>query len=146
MHPKVAEVTAVLIADQRSKSSKTVRGLFVELRGRLLTEHDAKWVRENLPSERTWRRYLADRWTPSEINGKARTRASATTPPEGGYTRTNPTRPGQLVLMDTNNLDVLLGGTALEGAVRGSLVLAIDAFSWSICALRVVEQTERTST
>lgn len=143
IHPKVAEATAVLIADQRSKSSKTVRGLFVELRGRMLEKHDKEWVRKNLPSERTWRRYLEDRWTPSEINGKARTRASATTPPKGGYTRTNPTRPGQLVLMDTNNLDVLLKGTALQGAVRGSLVLAIDAYSWSICALRVVEQTEK---
>lgn len=139
----LAEATAVLIADQRSKSSKSVTGLFIELRGRMMDSHGTEWVRNNLPSERTWRRYLDDRWTPSEINGKARTRASATTAPKGGYVRTNPTRPGQLVLMDTNSLDVLLKGTVLEGAVRGSLVLALDAFSWSICALRVVEQAEK---
>ncbi|GAA4704207.1 transposase family protein [Nocardioides conyzicola] len=143
IHPEIAEATEVLIADQSHKSSKRVSGLFVELRGRLLESHGPDWTKKNLPSERTWRRYLNDRWTPSEVNGKARTRASATTAPKGGFVRTNPTRPGQLVLMDTNNLDVLLKGTILEGAVRGSLVLAVDAFSWSICALRVVEQAEK---
>lgn len=143
IHPDVADATERLVADQRYKSSKTIAGLFVELRGRMLDSHDDAWVEENFPSERTWRRYLDDRWTTSEINGKARTRGSATTAPKGGFRRTNPTRPGQLVLMDTNSLDVLLEGTAIEGAVRGSVVLALDAFSWSICALRVVEQAEK---
>lgn len=143
VHPDLAAATEVLIADQRHQSSKTITGLFVELRARMLDSHGKQWVEENFPSERTWRRYLADRWTPSEINGKARTRGSSTEAPRGGFHRTNPIRPGQLVLMDTNNLDVLLEGTAIEGAVRGSVVLAIDAFSRSICALRVVEQTEK---
>lgn len=143
IHPDLAEATQLLIADQRAKSSKTVSGLFIELRGRMLESHGKAWVSDNFATERTWRRHLHDRWTPSEINGKARTRASATTPPRGGFVRTRPTRPGQLVLMDTNSLDVLLKGTALEGAVRGSLVLGLDAFSWSICALRVVEQAEK---
>lgn len=145
IHPDVIEATVELIEDQRAASSKSISTLFLELRARLLDSHSKEWVDENLPTtaERTWRRFLDDRWTKSELNGKARTRASNVSAPKGGFRRTNPTRPGQLVLMDTNNLDVLLKGTAIEGAVRGSLVMAMDAFSRSICAVRVVEQTEK---
>jgi transposase InsO family protein len=143
IHPDVIEATIVLIEDQRAASSKSISTLFLELRARLLESRGKPWLNEHLPSERTWRRFLDDRWTKSELNGKARTRASNVTAPKGGFRRTNPTRPGQLVLMDTNNLDVLLAGTAIEGAVRGSLVMAMDAFSRSICAVRVVEQTEK---
>lgn len=141
--PEVAEATVRLVESRRDKSTMSVAGLFREVRGRMIERHGKAWTRENFPSERTWRRFVADRWTKSELTGKARTRATATNAPEGGFHRTNPTRPGELVLMDTNSLDVLLKGTSIEGAVNGSLVAGLDAFSWSVCSVRVVEQAEK---
>jgi hypothetical protein len=98
---------------------------------------------ERLPCEKTIRRWFQDRFIPSELNGKARTRRSATSAPAGGFSRANPTRPGELVCIDTCSLDVLLKGTECEGVVRGVLVMAVDWYSRSIVALRVLEGAEQ---
>lgn len=143
MHPVVVEATQRVVASQRASSNMTLAGMFREVRLRVRKDYDRAWVDENFPSESTWRRYVADHWTKSQVTGKARTRASEMDAPEGGFHRANPTRPGELVFMDTNNLDVLLKGTAIEDAVRGSLIVGLDSYSRSACAVRVVEQTEK---
>ncbi len=141
---EVAEETFRVVEDRRQLSNKTVRGMHVELRRRLMEQgYGEAWMGKNFPEERTWRRFVHDYWTPSELTGKSRTRASGTVAPVGGFRRMNPTRPGQIVFMDTNSLDVLLKGTAIEGAVRGSVVVGLDQFSRSVCSVRVVEQAEK---
>lgn len=98
---------------------------------------------EPVPCEKTIRRWFQERFVPSELNGKARTRRSATSAPAGGFSRSNPTRPGELVCLDTCSLDVLLEGSEFAGAVRGVIVLAVDWYSRSIVAVRVLEGAER---
>jgi transposase InsO family protein len=139
----IAEITEDVVENQRGKSTVTKSTLWVEVQRRARLRFGKDWTEENLPSESTWRRWLRDRYTDSQLTGKARTRASATSAPDGGFSINVPTRPGQLVWMDTNNLDVLLKGTDIEDAVRGSLIVGLDAYSWSVCAVRVVEQAEK---
>lgn len=98
---------------------------------------------ETMPSERTIRRWFQDRYLPSELDGKARTRRSATTAPSRGFTRANPTRPGELVCIDTCSLDVLLKDTQFAQVIRGVVVMAVDWYSRSIVALRVLEGSEQ---
>ncbi|RBY96716.1 hypothetical protein DQ237_08920 [Blastococcus sp. TF02-8] len=98
---------------------------------------------EPVPCEKTIRRWFQDRYLPSELNGKARTRRSATSAPPQGFSRANPTRPGELVCIDTCSLDVLLAGTAYEGVIRGVIVMAVDWYSRSIVAIRVLEKSEQ---
>jgi len=95
-----------------------------------------------MPNTRTITRWFQDRLTASQINGNARHRASAITAPSGGFRHPNPQRPGELVLLDTNSLDVLLKGTAYDGQVKGALVLGVDWYSRSIVVCRVVEHAE----
>lgn len=139
----LAQITEDVIEDQRGKSTVTKSTLWLEVQRRGRLRFGKEWMEENLPSESTWRRWVRDRYTDSEIQGKARTRASKTSAPEGGFSINVPTRPGQLVWMDTNSLDVLLKGTGIEDTVRGSLIIGLDAYSWSVCAVRVVEQAEK---
>ena len=98
---------------------------------------------EPVPCEKTIRRWFQDRFLPSELNGKARTRRSATSAPTGGFSRANPTRPGELVCIDTCSLDVLLEGSVYAGAIRGVIVMAVDWYSRSIVAIRVLEGSEQ---
>ncbi len=98
---------------------------------------------EPVPHEKTIRRWFQDRFIPSELNGKARTRRSATSAPAGGFSRANPSRPGELVCIDTCSLDVLLKGTEFEGVLRGVIVMAVDWYSRSIVAIRVLEGSEQ---
>ena len=144
MHPAFEEATREVVATNTHKSSKHYRTMWREVHRALLTHYgeDGLAAMTPKPSFSTWRRWVGDHWTPSDLTGRAATRATGTSAPQGGFNRLNLTRPGELVLMDTNNLDVLLEGTALEGVVRGSLVVAIDNYSWSCPALRVVEQSE----
>lgn len=143
MPDAVADITHDVVETQRGRSTVRKSTLWLLVQKQVAERYGHQWAKENLPSESTWRRFVTERWTNSDLAGKARTRASATTAPKGGFSTTVPTRPGELVFMDTNNLDVLLKGTGIEGSVRGSLIIGIDAYSRSICAVRVVEQAEK---
>lgn len=142
MPTEVEEATKAVINARRGDSSTTLTTLCTEAKRLLVNTLGEQWVRDNFPSYSTWWRWVSDRYTKSELSGKARTRESATDVPEGGFNRSHLSRPGELVILDTNNLDVLLKGTIFEGVIRGSLVVAIDGYSWSCCALRLVEQSE----
>lgn len=124
----------------RLTSNTSMRGRYMLVRQYMREVHRAEHA---VPSESTIKRWFNERFIPSELSGKARSRRSATTAPVGGFSRPNPTRPGELVCIDTCSLDVLLQGTAYAGAIRGSVVLAMDWYSRSILAIRVVEGAER---
>lgn len=142
--PSIVEEQIVRFVDShREGSNMTYKGMWISVRAMVAQKCGDEWTDKEFPSYATFRRYLLDNWTPSQLIGKARSRASAVEAPEGGFHRSNPTRPGQLVLMDTNNLDVLLKGTILEDAIRGSLVVGLDVYSRGPCAVRVVEQAEK---
>lgn len=142
MSAEFEKATREVIESRKKGSTTTLQTLWTQVKGWLINEYDEDWFEAcKKPSYTTWWRWIHDNYTPSQLTGRASTRATATDT-DGGFDRTNLTRPGQLVLMDTNNLDVLLKGTALEGVVRGSLIAAIDGYSWSCAALRVVEQSE----
>jgi transposase InsO family protein len=137
------KATREVIESRKRSSTVVYRTLWIETQGRLIQENGKTWFDEaDKPSFSTWRRWVGDHYTRSEIKGRASTRASSTTAPKGGFNRANLTRPGEFILMDTNSLDTLLKGTKLEGAVRGSLVAALDGYSASCVALRVAEQAE----
>lgn len=143
MSAEFEQATRYVVESRKRGSTTTLRTLWVETQGHLKSTKTEKWFADcKKPSYSTWWRWVHDHYTPSQLTGRASTRATATDAPKGGFVRTNLTRPGQLVLMDTNSLDVLLKGTGLEGVVRGSLIAAIDGYSWSCAALRVVEQSE----
>lgn len=126
----------------RTGSNITMTGRRREVFIYLEKTYGLEVAKAETPSRQTISRYLHDRYTPSEIGGSAKTRASATGKGVEGYINVNPTRPGELVVLDTNNLDVLLKGTDFEGALRGSVVLALDWYSRSVVGLTVVEQVE----
>lgn len=142
VNKKVEEAFWVVFEETRQGSNVSMKTRRDKIE-QWMIEHYGEGAQKLLPSDSTIERWFKDRFVPSELSGKARTRRSATIAPAGGFRRPNPTRPGELVLMDTNNLDVLLAGTGLAGAIRGSLVLAVDWYSRSIVEVRVVENAEK---
>ena len=124
----------------RLASNMTHRGRYILVRQYM---RDVFGSDEDVPHEKTVTRWFKDRFIPSELNGKARSRRSATNAPSGGFSRPNPTRPGELVCLDTCSLDVLLEGTTFAGVIRGVVIFAIDWYSRSIVAVRVLEGSEQ---
>jgi transposase InsO family protein len=139
---RVEEACWIVFEETRQGSNVSMRTRIQKIKQWML-EHHGRGADALVPSDSTIERWFKDRFIPSELSGKARTRRSATTAPAQGFRRPNPTRPGELVLMDTNSLDVLLAGTSLAGVIRGSLVLAIDWYSRSVVEVRVVENAEK---
>lgn len=145
MTPEFENATREMLANRKKGSTVRFETMWADTLALLLVKYGKEWLEHEdtkKPSFSTWRRWLGDHYTRSELNGRASTRATSTVAPRGGFNRTNLSRLGELVIMDTNNLDTLLEGTALAGVVRGSLVAAIDGYSWSCVAIRVVEQVE----
>ncbi|NEK86952.1 transposase [Blastococcus saxobsidens] len=139
---RVEEACWIVFEETRQGSNVSMKTRMNKIKQWML-EHHGKGADALVPSASTIERWFKDRFIPSDLSGKARTRRSATTAPAHGFRRPNPTRPGELVLMDTNNLDVLLAGTNLAGVIRGSLVLGIDWYSRSVVEVRVVENAEK---
>jgi hypothetical protein len=77
------------------------------------------------------------------IKGKAKYRATKPPTSDKPAGRLLCTRPGQILMGDTKDLDVLLRITVFEGAVRGKLVWFMDVYSHSIPEVRVVELSEK---
>lgn len=98
---------------------------------------------DKIPSESTVTRWFRERFTPSELNGKGRSRRSAVEAPTGGFSRPNPTRPGALVCIDTCSINTLLKGTEFAEVVNGVIVPGMDWYSRSIVVARVLEGSEK---
>jgi len=136
-------VEAVFLAvheELRTSSNRSMRNRIARIG--IKCRADIK-IKGDGPSASTVKRWHYERYSKSELNGRASTRRSATKVPEHGWFRHTPAYPGELVVADTNNLDVLLKGTWWEGRVSGSLVACADWFSHSVFSLRVVESTEK---
>ncbi|WNV74454.1 transposase [Geodermatophilus sp. DSM 44513] len=143
INEQVAAACEEVFEKTREESNRTHAARYLLVQQYLREVFDYSKDDERIPCEKTIRRWFQDRFIPSELNGKARTRRSATSAPSGGFSRANPTRPGELVCIDTCSLDVLLEGTAYAGAIRGVMVMAIDWYSRSIVAIRVLEGSEQ---
>ncbi|MDP9417446.1 MAG: Mu transposase C-terminal domain-containing protein [Actinomycetota bacterium] len=143
INKKVEAACEEVFEKTRLESNRTHAARYLLVKQYMRETFRYKPGEEPVPTEKTIRRWFQDRFIPSELNGKARARRSATSAPDGGYSRSNPTRPGELVCIDTCSLDVLLEGSEFEGAIRGVMVLAVDWYSRSVVAVRVLEGAER---
>lgn len=124
------------LRDQSNVSMRTRYGRIIML----LNERNVPQDRH--PSMSTVERWHRDHFTAGQLKGKARTRRSATKAPKGGFKRRPLDAAGGCVVLDTYSLDVILKGTKWAGRVRGVLVVAMDWFSRSIVALRVLETAD----
>lgn len=140
---EIAAACEEVFEKTRLDSNRTHKARYLLVKQYLMEVFEYDEKDERFPSERTIRRWFQDRFLPSELNGKARTRRSATSAPDKGFSRANPTRPGELVCIDTCSLDVLLEGTEFKGAIRGVIVMAVDWYSRSVVAVRVLEGSEQ---
>jgi hypothetical protein len=143
INEQVAAACEEVFEKTRLESNRTHAARYLLVKQYLREVYGYQPGTEPVPCEKTIRRWFQDRCLPSELNGKARTRRSATSAPAQGFSRSNPTRPGELVCIDTCSLDVLLEGTDFEGAIRGVIVMAVDWYSRSIVAIRVLEGSEQ---
>ena len=94
------------------------------------------------PSLSTVERWHRDHFTTGQLRGKARTNRSATKAPKGGFRKRGLDYAGGCVVLDSYNLDLMLKGTEWAGLVRGVLVIAVDWYSRSVVALRVLETAD----
>ncbi|MEU0490776.1 Mu transposase C-terminal domain-containing protein [Nocardiopsis sp. NPDC006139] len=86
-----------------------------------------------LPSARTFDRLVDALSTGQHTFGAATTRRSLAQRPEGAFTRTVASRPGELVQIDTTPLDVMV---VFDDGVTGrvELTIALDVATRTICA------------
>ena len=87
----------------------------------------------SLPSARTFDRLVDALSTGQHTFGSATTRRSLAHRPEGAFTRTVASRPGELVQIDTTPLDVM---AVFDDGVTGrvELTIALDVATRTICA------------
>lgn len=124
------------LRDESNVSMRTRHGRVIML----LTEWQVSEDRH--PSLSTVERWHRDHFTTGQLRGKARTNRSATKAPKGGFKKRGLDYAGGCVVLDSYNLDVMLKGTRWSGLVRGVLVIAIDWYSRSVVALRVLETAD----
>jgi transposase InsO family protein len=130
---RVVEVLREVLGQQRELSTGT-RGRVIVQAQRLLDERYGAGEIQ-LPSRATLYRVIAALAKGTYAFDHARTRRTNANRPGGSYTRTQATRPGEVVQFDTTRLDVLaLYDDDTVGAVE--LTIAQDVYTRSILAWR----------
>lgn len=144
----VLDAIEAIVEQRRHESNfQTLDGLAFLVRARVVKKFPDSH-HELLPQSehgnKTIIRAARQMFTAGELTkGKAKyrpTKPAATGKPGG---RLLCTRPGQVLMGDTKELDVMLQNTIFEGAVRGKLVWFMDVYSRSIPEVRVVEGSEK---
>jgi transposase InsO family protein len=130
---RVVEALKEVLSQQRDLSTGTRGRVIVQAQQLLDERHGAGVVA--LPSRATLYRVITMLAKGTYAFDHARTRRTNANRPDGGYTRTRATRPGEVVQFDTTRLDVLaLYDGQTVGAVE--LTIALDVCTRSILAWR----------
>lgn len=123
-------------ADGVSASTPTRSAVLMRVAERLEREHGPGVV--PIPSQATAYRRLAelDKGT-NAVSGSAKARRSIAARPQGVYGRLRATRPGEYLILDTQDLDVFAMEPVTCRWVRAQLTVAQDLFDRQILGLKV---------
>ncbi|KPM56995.1 transposase [Frankia sp. R43] len=134
--PRWEETCLLVVADQVNASTPTASALLRLIDERLDADYGAGVVRR--PSTATAYRHLS-RLTKgtNALRGSAKARRSIAQRPTGAYGRLHATRPGEYVILDTQDLDVFAMEPVTCRWVPIQLTVAQDLFTRCIIGLRV---------
>jgi transposase InsO family protein len=134
--PRWDEAVRWVLAGSVNASTPTRGAVIARTAARLVEVHGAGMV--PLPSTATAYRRLAElaRGT-NAVSGSAKGRRSIAERPEGVYGRLRATRPGEYLVLDTQDLDVFAMEPVTCRWVRVQLTVAQDLFTRCIVGLRV---------
>jgi putative transposase len=130
------EAARLVLADMVSESTPTRNAVLRKVDARLDQLHGNGVVPR--PSRATAYRRLAELAKGTNaVAGSAKGRRSIANKPKGTYGRLRPVRPGQYVVLDTQDLDVFAMEPVSCRWVGAQLTVAQDLFTRCICGLRV---------
>lgn len=119
-----------------SGSTPTRSAVLMRVAQRLEREHGAEVV--PIPSQATGYRRLAELTKGTNaVSGSAKARRSIADRPQGVYGRLRATRPGEYLILDTQDLDVFAMEPVTCRWVRAQLTVAQDLFDRQILGLKV---------
>ncbi|MFE2296367.1 Mu transposase C-terminal domain-containing protein [Streptomyces sp. NPDC059452] len=134
--PRWDEAVRAVLAEYVTASTPTRSAVLKRVEAWLEEVHGSQTV--PLPSQATAYRRLAvlSKGT-NAVSGSAKARRSIAERPQGTYGRLRATRPGEYVVLDTQDLDVFAMEPVTCRWVRAQLTVAQDLFSRCIVGLRV---------
>lgn len=137
--PEWVEVARTVVEERITRSNVTRRGLLLIINAR--AQHDrgaaASGKAITTPGRSAAYRALNELVRDKDPSGNAPHRRSLADVPRDGYGRFDASRPGQLVLMDTNRLDVWALDQITLKWVQTELTVAMDVYSRCILGLRL---------
>ncbi|WP_460755131.1 integrase [Myceligenerans cantabricum] len=134
--PRWDDAARTVMAEMVSDSTPSRAALLARVSARLLDEHGQGVVPE--PSRATAYRRLGELAKGTNaVAGSAKARRSIADRPTGVYGRLRATRPGEYVVLDTQDLDVFAMEPVTGRWVRAQLTVAQDLFTRCIVGLRV---------
>jgi transposase InsO family protein len=134
--PRWEDACRAVLAGRTGESTPTGGAVLRQVAARLEQEHGPGTVPQ--PSQTTAYRHLARvaKGT-NAVKGSAKGRRSIADRPKGAYGRLRATRPGEYVILDTQNLDVFAMEPVTCRWTPVQLTVAQDLFTRCITALRV---------
>ncbi|MEN8653816.1 Mu transposase C-terminal domain-containing protein [Streptomyces sp. 21So2-11] len=134
--PRWDEAVRAVLAEYVTASTPTRSAVLKRVETWLEEAHGSRVV--PLPSQATaYRRLEALSKGTNAVSGSAKARRSIAERPQGTYGRLRATRPGEYVVLDTQDLDVFAMEPVTCRWVRAQLTVAQDLFSRCIVGLRV---------
>jgi transposase InsO family protein len=134
--PRWDEAVRWVLAGLVNASTPTRSAVIAKAQARLKELHGEGVVR--LPSTATAYRRLAELTKGTNaVSGSAKGRRSIAERPQGAYGRLRATRPGEYLILDTQDLDVFAMEPVTCRWVRAQLTVALDLFTRCIVGLRV---------
>jgi transposase InsO family protein len=130
------EAVRLVLAEMVGDSTPTRNAVLKAVDARLDQLHGAGVVRR--PSRATaYRRLTQLTKGTNAVAGSAKGRRSIANRPKGTYGRLRPVRPGQYLILDTQDLDVFVMEPVTCRWVGAQLTVAQDLFTRCICGLRL---------
>jgi len=134
--PRWDDAVRWVLAGMVKASTPTRSAVIARTQARLEELHGTGVVR--LPSTATAYRRLAELTKGTNaVSGSAKGRRSIADRPQGAYGRLRATRPGEYLILDTQDLDVFAMEPVTCRWVRAQLTIALDLFTRCVVGLRV---------
>lgn len=143
--PEVLDAIEEVVAERKNRSNfQTLDAMANLVAERVKRDHPEQWPSLLPGNNKTIIRAAQVMYTPAELTkGKAKYRRTKLDKTGRPAARLVCTRPGQIVMGDAKDLDVLLANTVFEGWVRGRLIMWMDVYSCSIPEVRIVLESEK---
>jgi len=143
--PEVLDAIEQVVADRKNRSNfQTLDAMANLVAEQVKKDHPETWPKLLPGSNKTIIRAAQVMFTPTELTkGKAKYRRTKLEKTGRPSSRLLCTRPGQIVMGDAKDLDVLLANTIFEGWVKGRLIWWMDCYSCSVPELRIVLESEK---